>query len=198
MRRSLRKSNVAGTPDVRQENTISTHRRLAVGLCALCVALLFGGFGEPVAVADPETGDPVNDTQDVGEQGEGPGTTVAEPTEGTLGAPMALNGATNDQAAAAVVITDNTGTDSSPAATSQESNEPETVVSHTPESSSDSQTSNVEAASLTNAEVNSLTSGEVNSPTDDQVKPPAGDPPAAEPAVVQPVTNAVESVESPA
>ena len=46
--------------------------------------------------------------------------------------------------------------------------------------------------------MNSLTSGEVNSSTDNQVNPPAGDPPAEQPAVVQPVTNAVESVESPA
>jgi len=111
---------------------------------------------------------------------------------------MALSASTDDQPAVAAVTADNTGSGSSPAATSQESSQPETVVSHTPESSSDSQTTNAVAASLTNAEVNSLTSGEPNSSTDNQVNPPAGDPPAEQPAVVQPVTNAVESVESPA
>jgi hypothetical protein len=226
-------SNVAGSPDGRQENTISTHRRLAVGLCALSVALLFGGFGEPVAVADTEPGgDAVSDTAGVGDQGEEPGATETEPTGGTPGAgvadtlpqllgvfgtdpqppsdhgetpevsggltgPMALGGLTDDQPAAApAVTTDNTGTDSSPAVTSQASNEPETVVSHTPESESGSSTA--DAASLTNAEVNSLSSGELNSQTNAEVNPPAGDPPAEEPAVVQPVTNPVASVESPA
>jgi hypothetical protein len=226
---------VAGSPDGRQENTISTHRRLAVGLFALSVALLFGGFGEPVAVADTEPGDAVSATVGVGDEGEEPGTTEAEPTGGTPGAgvadtlpgllgmlgtdpqppsdhggetqegpggltgPMALGGSTDDQPAALAATTDNTGGGSSPAAaTGQESSQPETVVSHTPESSSDTQTSNVDAASLTNAEVNSLNSGEVNSLTNTQVNPPAGDPPAEEPAVVQPVSNTVEAVESPA
>ncbi len=199
-------------------------------------------LGEPVATADTETDDAVSDTQGVGDQGEEPGTTETEPTEGTPGAgvvdtlpklfevsdtdpqptsdqaetqgepggligPMALGGSTDDQTAAAAVITDNTGTDSSPAATSQESNEPETVVSHTPESSSESETSNGDAASLTNAEVNSLTNGDVNpltngdvNPlTDAEVNPPTGHPPAEEPTVVvQQVTNAVASVDTPA
>jgi hypothetical protein len=231
MRPSSQNGIAAGSPDGRQENTISTHRRLAVGLCALSVALLFGGFGEPVAVADTESGDAVSHTANVGAQGEEPGTTETEPTGGTSGAgvadtlpellgifgtdpqppsdhgetpeesgglagPMALGGSTDEQPAAPAVTTDNTGSGSSPAATSQESSQPETVVSHTPDSSSDSQT-NVEAASLTNVEVNSLTSGEVNSSTNAQATPPAGDPPAEEAAVVQPVTNAVASAESP-
>jgi hypothetical protein len=231
MRPSSQNGIAAGSPDGRQENTISTHRRLAVGLCALSVALLFGGFGEPVAVADTESGDAVSHTANVGAQGEEPGTTETEPTGGTSGAgvadtlpellgifgtdpqppsdhgetpeesgglagPMALGGSTDEQPAAPAVTTDNTGSGSSPAATSQESSQPETVVSHTPDSSSDSQT-NVEAASLTNAEVNSLTSGEVNSSNNAQATPPAGDPPAEEAAVVQPVTNAVASAESP-
>jgi hypothetical protein len=231
MRPSSQNGIAAGSPDGRQENTISTHRRLAVGLCALSVALLFGGFGEPVAVADTESGDAVSHTANVGAQGEEPGTTETEPTGGTSGAgvadtlpellgifgtdpqppsdhgetpeesgglagPMALGGSTDEQPAAPAVTTDNTGSGSSPAATSPESSQPETVVSHTPDSSWDSQT-NVEAASLTNAQVNSLTSGEVNSSNNAQATPPAGDPPAEEAAVVQPVTNAVASAESP-
>ena len=93
---------MAGSPDGRQENTISTRTRLAAGLCALSVALLFGGLGEPVATADTETGDAVSGTQGVGGQGEEPGTTETDPTEGTLGetggdaggliGPMALGG----------------------------------------------------------------------------------------------------------
>jgi hypothetical protein len=234
---------VAGSPDGRQEITISTRTRLAAGLCALSVALLFGGFGEPVAVADTGTGGSVGGTHDPGGQGEDGVTTETEPTEGTegtegpsgtsivgtlpelLGAlgtephppsgdvethnggetdhdpggltgPMAMGGSTDDQAAAPAVIADNAGTDSSPAATSQESNDPESVVSHTPESSSG--TTNSDAASLTNAEVSSLTNGEVNSVTDADVNPPAGNPPAEEPTAVQPVTSAVASVDTPA
>jgi hypothetical protein len=234
-----------GSPDGRQENTISTRTRLAAGLCALSVALLFGGFGEPVASADSDTDGSISDTHDPGGQGEDGVTTETGPTEpsggsdgpagpnivdtlpellGALGAdptppsqdgethdggdtqeapggltgPMALGGSTDEQPAAPAVTADNTGSGSSPAATSQESSQPETVVSHTPESSSDSQTSNVDAASLTNAEVNSLTSGEVNSLTNAEVNAPAGDPPAEQPAVVQPVTNAVAPVDTPA
>ncbi|MDT5005665.1 MAG: hypothetical protein QOJ24_2841 [Mycobacterium sp.] len=232
MRRSSQNIGDAGSPDGRQENTISTRMRLAAGLCALSVALLFTGLGGPVATAETDADGSISNTHDhVGAAETGP---VEGPVEtnvvdtipellGALGAdpqtpsqdgethdggevpkgpggltgPMALGGSTDEQPAAPAVTTDNTGSGSSPAATSQESSQPETVVSHTPDSSSDSQT-NVEAASLTNAEVNSLTSGEVNSSTDDQVNPPAGNPPAAEPAVVQPVTNSVESVESPA
>jgi hypothetical protein len=203
--------------------------RLAAGLCALAVALLFAGLGGPVARA--ETG--ADGSISLGGQGEA-GATETGPIEtnvvdtipellGALGAdphtpsqdgethdggetqeapggltgPMALGSSTDDQPGAPAVTTDNTGSGSSPAATSQESNQPETVVSHTPDSSSDSQT-NVEAASLTNAEVNSLASGDANSSTNAQATPPAGDPPAEEPAVVQPVTNAAASVESPA
>jgi hypothetical protein len=228
MRRSSQNTGDAGSPDGRQENTISTRMRLAAVLCALSVALLFTGLGGPVATAEtnadgsqnevgaaesgpvegpvetnvvdtipellgalgaePQTPAPEGETHEGGEPQEGPG---------GLTGPMALGGSTDEQPAAAAVTTDNTGSGSAPAASSQESSQPETVVSHTPDSSSDSQTK-VEAASLTNAEVNSLTSGDVNSSTSAQATPPAGDPPAAEPAVVQPVTNAVESVESPA
>ena len=239
MRPSSQNGIAASSPDGRQEITISTRTRLAASLCALSVALLCGGFGGSLATADAETGDTVSDTPAVGDQGQEPGTTGAEPTPsasgpdvvdtipellasfatdphppsqdgetheggetqeapGGLTGPMALSASTDDQPAVAAVTADNTGSGSSPAATSQESSQPETVVSHTPESSSDSQTTNVVAASLTNAEVNSLTSGEANSSTDNRVNAPAGDPPAEEPAVVQPVTNAVESVESPA
>jgi hypothetical protein len=180
---------------------MSTRMRLAAGVCALSVALLSAGPGGPVATAETDadgsisnTNDPQSPSQD-GETHDG-GETQEAP--GGLTGPMALGSSTGDQPGATAMTADNTGSGSSPAAASQESSQPETVVSHTLESSSDSQTSNVEAASLTNAEVNSLTSGEVNSSTDDQVNPPAGDPPAAEPAVVQPVTNAVESVEPPA
>jgi hypothetical protein len=180
---------------------MSTRMRLAAGVCALSVALLSAGPGGPVATAETDadgsisnTNDPQSPSQD-GETHDG-GETQEAP--GGLTGPMALGSSTGDQPGATAMTADNTGSGSSPAAASQESSQPETVVSHTLESSSDSQTSNVEAASLTNAEVNSLTSGVVNSSTDDQVNPPAGNTPAAEPAVVQPAANAIESVESPA
>ena len=206
--------------------------RLAAGLCALAVALLFAGLGDPVATAETDAdGSSLGSQNEVGAAESGPvegpvetnvvdtipellgsfatdphtlsqdgethdGGETQEPPGGLI-APMALGGSTDEQPAALAVTTDNTSSGSTPAATSQESSQPETVVSHTPDSSSDSQTSNVDAASLTNAEVNSLTSGEVNSSTNAQ-NAPAGDPPAEEPAVIQPVTNAVASVESPA
>src|SRR6478752_7263061 len=188
MRPSSQNGIAASSPDGRQEITISTRTRLAASLCALSVALLCGGFGGPLAsfATDPHPPSQDGETHEGGETQEAPG---------GLTGPMALSASTDDQPAVAAVTADNTGSGSSPAATSQESSQPETVVSHTPESSSDSQTTNAVAASLTNAEVNSLTSGEPNSSTDNQVNPPAGDPPAEQPAVVQPVTNAVESAE---
>ena len=80
MRPSSQNGIAAGSPDGRQEITISTRTRLAASLCALSVALLFGGFGGPVATAGAETGDAVSDTPAVGDQGQEPGTTEAEPT----------------------------------------------------------------------------------------------------------------------
>lgn len=76
---------MCGSPDGRQENTINTRRRLAAGLCALSLALLFGGFGGPVATADTETDSSISDTQDPGDQGEDVVTSQTEPTEGTGG-----------------------------------------------------------------------------------------------------------------
>lgn len=74
-----------GSPDGRRENTIGTRRRLAAGLCALSVALLFGGFGAPVATADTEADGSISDTQSPGDQREDVVTTETEPTEGTGG-----------------------------------------------------------------------------------------------------------------
>ncbi len=71
---------------------------------------------------------------------------------------------------------DNTGSDSTPAAATEEPNEPEVVVSHSPvtEPSPEPEAPDAGVTSLTN------------------------DPPAEEPTVVQPVTNEVASVDDPA
>jgi hypothetical protein len=57
---------------------------LAAGLCALSVALVFGGFGVPPAAADTETDASVSDAQGVGNPAPEAGTADAEPGAGSV------------------------------------------------------------------------------------------------------------------
>jgi hypothetical protein len=54
MRRYVRNTS-GGCPHGRQENDITVYARLASGLCALSIVLVFGGLGGPVAAADTES-----------------------------------------------------------------------------------------------------------------------------------------------
>lgn len=185
-----------GSPGGWQENTIITRRRLAAGLCALSLVLLFGGFGETVASADSDPGNSISDTAGSVSGTEGTGVvgtipklvgaldTVLHYTSGPrknqreptgLTKPMALGVSTDDVTggAAAAAEGDNKGSDSIPAAVAEEANKPEVVVSRSPvtEPSPEPESPDAGVTSLTN------------------------DPPADESTAIQPVTNQVASVD---
>lgn len=93
---------------------------------------------------------------------------------GGLTGPMALGASTHDAAgsATAAVEEDNNGYDSTPAAATEEANEPEVVVSYSP-----------------------VTEPSPEEAPDAGVTALTNDPPAEEPTAVQPVTNEVASVD---
>jgi hypothetical protein len=198
---------MAGSPSGRQENTISTHRRLAAGLCALSIVVLTTGFGSAVALADSETGEsqePAKTGTTAGTFGTGTQDTVPQligtvfdtgPQISTdheatnsetnsvpsgMTGPMALSTTTDSQSgAAAAAADDNKSSDTVSTAGTQDSNEPQTAVSSSPaaDTTSQSQTANGDGSSLTNAEVSSLSNSDASSTTNADASPPASDPP---------------------
>ncbi len=164
--------------------------------------MLVGGLGETVATADTETDGSISDTQGLEPIKSAPATgsvgtipellassdiephsasDLGEPREESAGltGPMAIGVSTVDGAGgAAAADEDNNGSDSATAAAAQEVNnqevnEPETLVSLSPEPEP---------------------SPEPEAPTINVVAP-VNDPPAEEPTVVPPVTNEVASVD---
>jgi hypothetical protein len=214
-----------GCPRGRQENDITRYARLAAGLCVLSVTLVFSGLGGTIAAADTETDGSVSDVHGVDDAEQQVDTTPSESTDTTvspavvetvptllgsfdtgvlvgsgdeetshevtareteqestgLTGPMALGttigSQTGTDATVTVTVTDDDkGSDTVPADATADMNEPEVVVSHSPvtEPSPDPVAPVVESA------------------------PPAGDPPAEESTVVQPVTNEAASTEDSA
>jgi hypothetical protein len=62
---------------------MTKHGRIAAGLCALSVALVFGGFGGPVAAADTEADGSLGDTHGLTDTHPATGTAEFESTSGT-------------------------------------------------------------------------------------------------------------------
>ena len=80
MGRSSQYSDTGGCPRGRQENDITKQGRFAACLCAISVALIFGGFGGAVAAADTEKDASLSDTHDLGEPDPQVGTGEVDPT----------------------------------------------------------------------------------------------------------------------